>query len=145
MSNRDLVKNRYVIKLEENLVKEDVQVTLESEKLPCNAQTLLPMGWALKPERKSKHFSEKQKKFLVAKFDVGLKTGRKEDPCLVAKEMRFASEGGKKLFSLDEFLTPQQINSFFSRHAKKVRTETSEATREKTISNIENTLIEQEK
>ena len=46
--------------------------------------------------------------------------GHKADPVVVAKEMMHArGNDGERLFSSDEFLTSQQISSFFSRLATK--------------------------
>ena len=95
VSNRDVVKKKYIIKLEENIVQEEI--CLDSDTLSCT-ETHLQKGLALKQERKNKRFSEKQKRFLIEKFDIGLRTGRKEDHFIVAKEMRLATSDGKRLF-----------------------------------------------
>jgi len=59
---------------------------------------------------------------LEAKFNLGQSTGRKVDPDFVAKEMRRALDSdGKRLFRPSEFLTVQQITSFFARLAAKLR------------------------
>ena len=55
------------------------------------------------------------KKYLVAKFDLGERTGHKADP---AKDER-----GERLFTREEWLKKQQIKGFFSRLAKKRRKE----------------------
>ena len=71
-------------------------------------------GWELKESKKSYRFNEKLKSYLEAKFNVGQATGRKLDPEIVAKEMRRAlGSDGKRLFKPLEFLTVQQITSFF--------------------------------
>ena len=58
---------------------------------------------------------------LRKKFNIGRDTGRKQDPSTVAKEMRRAKDAdGNRLFpSSKDFLTSQQIASFFSRLASK--------------------------
>lgn len=67
-------------------------------------------------------FSAKQKEFLDEKFDAGERTGKKSNGEEVAEQMRRAcTPGGCRLFSVDEFLTPQQISSYFSRKAAKNR------------------------
>jgi hypothetical protein len=59
---------------------------------------------------------------LEEKFNLGQATGKKQDPNAVARDMRFARKlDGSKLFSCDEFLSPKQIQSYFSRTAAKVR------------------------
>ena len=79
-------------------------------------------GWALKESKKAYCFNEKQKSYLEAKFNFGQETGRKLHPDNVAKEMRRAlNSDGKRLFKPMEFLTEQQITSFFGRLAAKVR------------------------
>ena len=42
------------------------------------------------------------------------KTGRKEIPEEVAKEMCLLTRDGERVFSKDQFLTEQQISSYFS-------------------------------
>ena len=81
-----------------------------------NAPTLV-MGWALKSThpRRSK-FSDKQKQYLNAKFQIGERTGKKADPTDVCKAMRTAKDSnGERLFGCEDFLTSQQICSYFSR------------------------------
>ena len=58
--------------------------------------------------------------YVIKKFEIGEKTGRKLDPGTVAKDMRATKDpNGKSLFNCNEFLTSQQIQSFFSRLASK--------------------------
>ena len=79
------------------------------------------MGWALRSSFVWKaRFNPRQKEYLLKKFDIGQKSGRKVAPATVAQEMRAAKDcSGKRLFSINEFLTFQQIQSFFSRVAAK--------------------------
>ena len=78
--------------------------------------------WALKTAKKSTRFNEAQKKYLEGKFNRGQQTGHKQDPERVAKDMCFARKAdGSRLFSSNEFLSAQQIQSFFSRMASKLR------------------------
>jgi len=80
----------------------------------------LPEGWALKTAKKSARFNDAQKKYLEEKFKLGLETGHKQDPEKVSKDMRLARKAdGSRLFSGDEFLSTQQIQSFFSKMASK--------------------------
>ncbi len=51
----------------------------------CNEE-----GWALKSSNKAYRFSDKQRAYLDAKFNIGQTTGRKLDGDVVAKEMRRA-------------------------------------------------------
>ena len=81
---------------------------------------LLDKGWGLKSKAKAVRFSEKQKTFIEGKFLQGEKSGKKVSGEAVAKEMRKVKDANnQRLFSLEEFLTPQQITSYFSRFAAK--------------------------
>lgn len=83
--------------------------------------TTLSMGWALKStqSRRTK-FTENQKQHLNAKFQIGERTGKKADPTEVSKAMSTAKDSnGDRLFSYEDFLTSQQISSYFSRLAAK--------------------------
>ncbi|CAH3144818.1 unnamed protein product [Porites lobata] len=56
------------------------------------------------------------------KHGVSLPEGHKQNPEKVARDTRFAKKAdGSRLFSSDEFLTSQQIQSFFSRLSCKLR------------------------
>lgn len=85
-------------------------------------RTSLPEGWALKSTKRSARFNEAQKTYLQEKFTIGQESGYKQDPETVARDMRSAKkQDGSRLFSTDEFLTTQQIQSYFSRMASKLR------------------------
>lgn len=78
----------------------------------------LPEGWALKTAKNSARFNGARKKYLEEKFNMGQETGHKQDPEKEAKDMRMARKAdGSRLFSGDEFLSAQQIQSSFSRMA----------------------------
>jgi len=82
----------------------------------------LARGWALKQTKKSGRLSETQKKYLNEKFSIGQQTGHKVDPLSVARDMRYAKNAmGNRLFTRDEFLSAQQIQSYFCRQAGKLR------------------------
>ncbi|XP_062620289.1 uncharacterized protein LOC134281866 [Saccostrea cucullata] len=74
----------------------------------------LDMGWAIKENRQRVTFTSGQKAFMTEKFDIGKRTGNKVDPYIAAEEMRNCG-----LFSRSEFLSGQQISSFFSRLCQK--------------------------
>ena len=81
-----------------------------------------PERWALKEAKRGGRFNEKQKSYLKSKFDIGVRTGRKQDPEVVAQDMRRArGHSGERLFTIAEFLTPQQIASYFSRLASQAK------------------------
>lgn len=78
--------------------------------------------WALKSKREFKRFTESQKAFLKEKFDVGESSGHKLDPEDVASEMRRARNAeGNRIFRIDEFLSGNQVSSYFCRLALKRR------------------------
>ena len=73
------------------------------------------MGWALKQSRsRNTRFTDKQKDYLIAKFQTGEQTGQKADAASVSRLMRSEKdENGEQLFDCSEFLTSRQISSFF--------------------------------
>ena len=76
----------------------------------------LSEGWALKSPKKSTRFNDAQKRYLEDKFVLGQETGHKLDPASVACDMRFAKDKeGRRQFTVREFLTPQQVQSFSMR------------------------------
>ncbi|KAK3715340.1 hypothetical protein QZH41_001341 [Actinostola sp. cb2023] len=82
----------------------------------------LPQGWALKSAKKGGRFNNNQRQYLDDKFRIGEITGHKFDPAQVAQDMRYAKHNdGSRRFTVEEFLTPQQIKSYFSRTAGKLR------------------------
>ncbi|KAL9960337.1 hypothetical protein ACROYT_G033784 [Oculina patagonica] len=74
-------------------------------------------GWALqKPRGGGTRFSENVRSYLTVRFDVGAQTGRKADPVQVAADMRTTRNAdGSRRFPRDEWLTKEQVQSFFSR------------------------------
>ena len=73
------------------------------------------MGWARKQSRsRNTRFTDKQKDYLIAKFQTGEQTGQKADAASVSRLMRSEKdENGEQLFDCSEFLTSRQISSFF--------------------------------
>ncbi len=114
----DLAKMKYASLLEEGA---GVIPTLASTLSDKDATSpVLEEGWSLKKSTKNYRFNEKQKSYLLSKFNVGISSGRKVSAEAVAKEMRrCVGPDGKRMFALSEFLTGQQIKSFFSRQAAK--------------------------
>lgn len=86
------------------------------------AEEGLPIGWALKSWKKSSRFSDRQKNCLNNKFLIGQATGHKIDPETVSRDMRYAKDSnGTRLFTIAEFLTSKQMQSYFSRTAAKLK------------------------
>ena len=75
-----------------------------------DGESKLSVGWAAKEPKSRSAFSDRQKGFMIEKFEYGKMTGRKVDPYLAAEEMRICGK-----FKKEEFLSGQQICSFFSR------------------------------
>jgi translation elongation factor EF-G len=128
---------------------ESVISSSSAQQNKTSATTSFPEGWALKANRKAARFSDAQRQYLEDKFNIGQVSGQKQDPNAVSRDMRFAHKpDGTKLFSSDEYLSPQQVQSFFSRTAAKVRnTEYSEeeqvaAQKEKTYEELRQEIIE---
>ena len=92
-------------------------------------RSLLPMGWALKTSQASRaRFTDKQKNYLLSKFLIGEQTGQKLNSSSVARLMMSArDENGDRLFTNSEFLTGQQIASYFSRLASKRALQSSQS------------------
>ena len=93
------------------------------EPLKCEEPvSIVEEGWVLKETKKSYRFNETQKAYLEAKFNIGQTTGWKLDGETVAREMRRSTgPDGNCLFGVSEFLTAQQVSSFFSRLVAKSR------------------------
>ena len=114
----DKAKAMYVEKLLHGAGEQPVMKS--SDTLLVNRYDMLPQGWALRTTKSSKRFNERQKSYLNEKFNIGNETGHKLDPVTVSQDMRFAKDqDGNRRFTLNEFLTPQQIQSYFSRKASK--------------------------
>ncbi|PFX23781.1 hypothetical protein AWC38_SpisGene11646 [Stylophora pistillata] len=116
----DKVKILHVQRLTEGT---STQPQMASSTVLMSNSTKLSEGWALKASKKSAHFNENQKSYLDEKFKLGQETGYKEDPSQVAGDMRRAKtdENGERRFAVGEFLSPQQIKSYFSRSAAKIK------------------------
>lgn len=96
-------------------------VKAESSQCPVTTE-VLPQGWALRSTRKTTRFSDCQRQYLDGKFNVGQATGVKLDPVDVARDTCYErNQEGEKLFMVSEFLTEQQVHSYFSRRASKLR------------------------
>lgn len=125
----------YVDKLKKSHLNSN-QIEIASNATSTVSISTVEMGWALKEGRKNARFNDRQKEFLIQKFNNGLLSGHKEDPENVSESMKFSTNpDGSRMFKMDEFLTPQQIMSFFSRHARK-----SDAAREQVITDLQQTL-----
>ena len=93
-----------------------------SEETTDTSPSDLSQGWALSKPRVSTRFSPKVKVYLNAKFALGERTGLKADPNQVSADIRNArDEENNRPFSREEWLTQNQIKSYFSRLASAKR------------------------
>ena len=95
-------------------------VTTESNTLEeCSqvAKSDVEMGWALKKSKSRGRYSDKLKQYLKKLFLEGEETGRKADPSDVSSRMKSlkTNDGKKRLFDRSDWLTAQQVRSYFSR------------------------------
>lgn len=74
-------------------------------------------GWALKKSKPRGRYSDKLKKYLKKLFLEGEETGRKADPSDVSSRIKSlkTNDGKKRLFDRSDWLTAQQVRSYFSR------------------------------
>ena len=108
-----------------------IQSVLVSSTIPASAEEFKPQGWALRTSKKATRFSERQKSYLDEKVLIGQETGHNIDAATVAPNMRYArDESGNRLLAVDEFLSPQQVQSYFSRAAAKLKNRQEETAEE---------------
>ncbi|CAB4000825.1 RNA-directed DNA polymerase from transposon X-element, partial [Paramuricea clavata] len=111
----------YASKLEQGATC-DVPQICEDIPVDVVATPILNMGWALKSTKEYKRLSEKQKTYLLDTYQVGEQTGQKADPVSVSRTMKRARlSSGEPMFTATEYLTAQQIASFYSRETAKRR------------------------
>ncbi|XP_078671137.1 uncharacterized protein LOC144911185 [Branchiostoma floridae x Branchiostoma belcheri] len=120
----DKAKSMYAAKLEQG----PSEVPSLETAIGATRTTQCPQeGWALRSQRKRLRFSAKQKAYLDRTFHLGETTGKKSDPQTVSKAMRHARDSqGQRLFRVNDFLTTQQVSSYFSRLAAKRRKTTED-------------------
>ena len=73
-------------------------------------------GWALAQQKSKSKFSDREKAYLTKTFEEGEKSGKK----LKEREM------GRRVFTIEEFLTSKQVASFSRLAAKKRSVTTSD-------------------
>ncbi|XP_063438318.1 uncharacterized protein LOC134719242 [Mytilus trossulus] len=118
LSLADRTKVLYAQKLEDGNL--GVSFTKQSDNNNNDATDKLNKGWALKVNKPKTIFILDQKAYLHEKFMIGKTTGRKEDPSKVAEEMRYVLKKWRKnRFTRSQYITSQQIASYFSRLVQK--------------------------
>jgi len=88
------------------------QQTTASQQGSVNGTT---MGWALRKPAPKKRFSKPLKEFLLKTFLDGEKTGIKANAKDVSQRIKSMKKDGKKMFEKSEWLSTQQVKSYFSR------------------------------
>lgn len=82
-------------------------------------QDNLLMGYALRKGKARTRFTSSVRQYLIAKFEQGQRSGKKFDARKIAKTMRTEKvHSGEHMFTPDQFLTWQQIASFWSTYAR---------------------------
>lgn len=117
---QDRAKISYAKNLHEGQTRKQQSLPVCDAPLTQRASDTCQMGWALKSSPRKVRFTQEQKNFLDIKYNLGEQTGKKSSGEDVARQMRRArGQDGKRLFAVDDFLTAQQITSYFSRMAAK--------------------------
>jgi len=99
-------------------VKAPNPTSLPVQGTTSHSSARVPMGWALPKSKQGKRFSLQVKTFLLEQFMIGEETGLKVTPQETSKRMRSMRDSkGKKVFGKEDWLTVQQITSYFSRLA----------------------------
>lgn len=73
------------------------------------------MGWALRKSSAKVRFSKPIKEFLLKIFLEGEKSRKKADPKEVSTRIKHMKRKGKKVFDKSQWLSAQQVKSYFSR------------------------------
>ena len=115
------VKDRWVEMFQVERVTHHQQQPVPSTSNEDHYYPILPMGWAIKPNRVFRRYTEKQKKFLQNLFDDGERTHKK---CTAKK----ALEQMRNEFETIELLPETSIASFFTRrNASKAKDQAQDA------------------
>ena len=118
-SSYDIVKQKWALKCttvgihtetNKQSTSESREETARADQSPVTSK----MGWALKKTTGKVRFSEAIKDLLLKTFNDGEESGAKADPKEVAARIRNIRRG-KKIFDRFEWLSVQQVKSYFSR------------------------------
>lgn len=123
----DKAKLKYREKLEDG-TSQLPSLTTPSQSSESSSVESSPKGWALRTSKKGGRFNCNQRQYLDEKFQLGQQTGHKADPEQVSVDMRRAKNlDGTRKFTVDEYLSAQQIKAYFSRTNAKLRNIQSDA------------------
>jgi len=116
----DTAKLAYAEKVQEGFTTQPTLAAPTTTEV--SSESPLVQGWALKGTKETTRFNENQRQYLDNKFQIGQESGHKADPEKVSRDMRYARRNNSEwCFDVEEFLTAQQIQSYFSRTAAKLR------------------------
>ena len=119
-SSYDIVKQKWALKCttvgihtetNKQSTSESREETARADQSPVTSK----MGWALKKTTGKVRFSEAIKDLLLKTFNDGEESGAKADLKEVAARIRNIRRGKKKIFDRSEWLSAQQVKSYFSR------------------------------
>lgn len=120
-STYDVIKRNWAFRCTEvGTAKASAKITDNVDKrngqMPSLPSACSEKGWALKKAKKSVRFSQHVEAFLNQIFLKGEETGQKANPTEVSSLLRkMKTPNGEKRFQRSEWLTVQQITSYFSR------------------------------
>jgi len=116
----DTVKLGYAERVHEGST---IQLTLAAPTTTeVSSEFPLVQGWTLKGTKKATRFNENQRQYLDNKFRIRQESGHKAEPEKVSRDMHYARrDNGEQRLDLEEFLTAQQIQSYFSRTAANLK------------------------
>lgn len=110
------ISNKFAIQSFENSNNENIQLKYHTEL----EKLFLEKGYAIRRRQKSKKMTNEQQIFFIQLFNRGEETGKKVSIDVAYQEMRSTLKtDNTKLFSTNQYLTKNQIRSFFGRLARK--------------------------
>ena len=113
---QDRAKISYAKNLHEGQTRKQQSLPVCDAPLTHRASDMCQMGCALKSSPRKVRFTQEQKNFLDLKYNREKKSSGED----VARQIRRArGQDEKRLFAVDDFLTAQQITSYFLRMAAK--------------------------
>ena len=116
----DTAKLAYAEKVQEGFTTQPTLAAPTTTEVSSEAP--LVQGWALKGTKKATRFNKNLHQYLDSKFQIGQESGHKVDPEKVSRDMRYArKDNSERRFDVEEFLTAQQIQSYFSCTAAKLK------------------------
>ena len=114
-SLKDTAMTMYHSKLEEVESRRMISLNMNSIDMTLNETSQLSGGWALPKHKPNIEFSDKQRDYLIKKFDEGVSDFKHWKPKDIVLDMENLIENNKFYFSANEILKESQIRSYFGR------------------------------